>query len=372
MKFQELYELTDAMVESGLRGEGWMNLLLLGPIAVAKTSFFPWYAAEKSKRGSEALGKSTLKVGVDLRITSSEASTDTGIPSANKENGSLDFFVPDDVLGYGSSEKCDFDQNDLNISVYDEFTNTRGNVRTAYQQFFLGRELRGRKAAPNMMIAATGNRPKDLSGSTHLEPALLDRFIKIDMEPDRQAWLSEFAPGNIHPCIIAAVMKRADLFHRIPDEKGKRPCTGRGLHSISRLMDNGLAGDMLDAAGHGCIGDAWTELRAYIGYGHAIPLVEEEVIEDPDGAMIPGEVDPSVRLSGEYAIAGNIAGWLGARKKKGKRVVSREANAIIKYLSRLQPEVAVFALKMAVDANSDVAEVRLFGDFLKKHEALLS
>ena len=37
MKFEELYELTDAMVESGLRGEGWMNLLLLGPIAVAKT-----------------------------------------------------------------------------------------------------------------------------------------------------------------------------------------------------------------------------------------------------------------------------------------------------------------------------------------------
>ncbi len=121
----------------------------------------------------------------------------------------------------------------------DEVNRATPEVMQCAFQLVLDRELNGHKLHPETRIYCAVNASADYQVN-EMDPALLDRFWVVDLEPTREDWI-EWAegPGNIDPVVIDFIRHHgAHLRHTGAIEPGKIYPTPRSYEKLNTSLQS--------------------------------------------------------------------------------------------------------------------------------------
>lgn len=156
-------------------------------------------------RGPHGIGKSQVvrliakKLGlpvIDRRLSQMSEGDVIGLPSTT---GNMTRFNPPDWYHRACNEPV--------VLFLDELNRATPEVMQAAFQIVLDRELNGHKLHPQTRVFTAINNSASYNVN-QVDPALLDRFWVVDINPDTKDWLAwarntdaENGGGNIHPTI---------------------------------------------------------------------------------------------------------------------------------------------------------------------------
>lgn len=365
-----LFECWDACVESQLSGSATIPCVY-GGTGIGKTARWQQYSAWKSKHGSNALGKSRVKVHVHTIIPGQGTSVDIGGAFApDFKSGELRHLLIKDILG--EIEGVDAD---IVIIHIDEAGNASTETLTALQSLLEDGKIRGKLKAKGCVYALSTNRPEDGCGSKLLPKSLRNgRLVSFEIEPDPEQWLKDFAvPNGIDVRIRAAIEWRGSLLYQHDGKSRERTeATPRGWEKLSNLLKQDPSSAALDLLAPGCVGEGpWREVKGFIELVDELPEYLD-ILQNPDTAIIPGSVDSRNGPSGQWAVVTNIAYEVGRLKSQNKELGYDDATAIAVYLGRLQDEYAIFGARECANANPAFTNTSEFSALSVKHADLKS
>lgn len=140
--------------------------------------------------------KSSFAAIIDRRLSQLSEGDVIGLPSTD---GEVTRFNPPDWYKKACTSPC--------ILFLDELNRATPEVMQAAFQIVLDRELNGCKLHPQTRVFAAVNSSAAYNVN-EIDPALLDRFWVIDLDPDTQDWidwaqsLDPDLGGNIHPTVV--------------------------------------------------------------------------------------------------------------------------------------------------------------------------
>ena len=127
---------------------------------------------------------------------------------------------------------------------------------------------------------------------------------------------------------------------------------------------------ILDALAPGCVGERmWAEIRAFFLMESDLPT-REEIVDDPEGALLPGDNNPEIGPSGQYAVISNCACFLNDCKKRSVHVETRIFEAYVKYFDRMSDEMTLFALNLCKQAYPEFANTSVWSDAQVRYKEL--
>lgn len=365
---EEIMLMIDTSVEAQLAGKK-NPLLVLGMPGFGKTDLITKdYPKWKSEHGSPYLGIDNPSVGVFTIILSRQDSTDFEIPAADLKEMVLRKLSDGNILGISEASEG----YDIVLVFLDEATSADTDTLISVQSIVQSGEMSGKKKAPNCVYISAGNRPEDLSGAKHLPASTNDRFTQVNLAPSIDRWLDWAKRENIDPRIIGAVMwgksNGKNLLYRKPKERGEIFPTGRSYERFDSAIKLGATENILEAYGAGNLGDqVWIEVKGFFKMSNELPYIDE-IIDDPEAAKLPGEIDPTNGPSGQYVIATGIARWLQEKKENEIHVETREASSLMKYFDRMSPEIAIYGVNLCSDVNREAITMnKEFTKFMEKH-----
>jgi hypothetical protein len=370
---EDMMRLIDVSVESQLKGSR-CQLLLIGKPGTGKTDLVNQYKAWKFEHGSKALGIEHPKVGVRVTILAQHSATDFGVPSPDYKNGTLDFLVPNEALGLASGDE----ENDINIIFWDELPNALGDTLSAWQSLAQGREIRGRKVAPNCVYISAGNRPEDKSGARPLPRSILEgRVTSIPMGVSISRLIEFTERSGWDQRIINVLKWSSDVGNNLIDKPDADPNSKvnpscRGLETLNNYIQEGVEDYMLDVLGPGAIGlSTWAEIRAFFRLDGDLTTMDE-ILSDPYTANVPGTHNPENGPSGQYAVISNCANFLRKIQDNEEHLHTEVAESIAKYLDRgeFHDEMTLFGLKLCDSANKDFCKNGVWSEMTVKHAGL--
>lgn len=169
------------------------SILLRGKHGIGKSQIVKQVAV--TLRASLKLEKNEFPV-IDRRLSQVSEGDIIGLPSTD---GEVTRFNPPDWYKRACSEPC--------VLFLDELNRATPEVMQAAFQIVLDRELNGWKLHPQTRVFSAINSSAEYNVN-EVDPALLDRFWVIDLDPDIKDWLtwakssdSEFG-GNLHYSVI--------------------------------------------------------------------------------------------------------------------------------------------------------------------------
>lgn len=365
---EEIMLMFDTSVESQLSGDK-NPLLILGMPGFGKSDLVVKdYPEWKLERGSRCLGIEHPKVGVFTIILSRSDSTDFEVPAADLENLVLRKLSDGNILGISEASG----EYDIVVVFLDEATSAETDTLISVQSIVQSGEMSGRKKAPNCVYIAAGNRPEDFSGAKHMPASTNDRFTVVNLAPSISRWIEWAKRNNIDPRIVGAVMwgksNGKNLLYRQPKERGEVFPTGRSYQRLDASIRQGATENILEAFGSGNLGDqTWIEVKGFFKMSKELPYIDD-IIDNPEGAKLPGSIDPTNGPSGQYVIATGIARWLQERKENEIHVETREASAFMKYFDRMSPEIAIYGVNLCAEVSNEAITMnKEFTKFMNKH-----
>ena len=371
---EEIMVMVDTCVEAQLKGgTGSSALLYLESMpGIGKTQMVEAYQEWKYENGSEALGLAHPKVGMRTIILSQSESVDFGAPAPDFKTGTLNFLVPNDVLGKGEGDE----DNDINIVFWDELPNASAATLAAWQSVAESGEIRGRKKATNCVYLAAGNRPEDKCGARPLPRSIREgRIVSVPMGVSMDRLIAHAEDSEWDPRIQAMLQwsknKSKGMFDEFdPNTKAKVQPTPRGIQKLNVLLDQRPPENILNALAPGCVGDRmWAEIRAFFYMQDDLPSFEE-IVQDPEGCIVPGDNNPSVGPSGQYAVISNCAYYLKDMGSRGDHVSTSIHESFIKYFDRMSDEMTLFGLKICANAHPDFCKAPGWGEAQVKYSEL--
>lgn len=224
------------------------------------------------------------------------------------------------------------------------------------------------------LIIATGNRIADRAVAQRMPTSLVSRMCRIEIEPDREAFILRLAMLEGSVLVRAFLQSRPDLFVTFDPNVPGPFATARTWEYLSRtLVAYGDDGSALPpfAALCGWVGEGpATEFSAYASM--AAQLVSPDtVLMAPDTAPVPKE--PGAL----YAITTALA----AKAAPGN------LDKVIIYLDRCRAEFAVYCIKSALSIQLGrlnklgpeerrrfklLEDTRAFGEFVARNKDLLA
>lgn len=291
--------------------------------------------------GMPGIGKSSIvmeiaeeeKAPVEVVIGSLCAPEDIqGLPFRDKVSKCVKWYPQ-----YWWSRFCNEDA--VGTIFLDELPSAEPSVQVAMQRAILERQVGEHKLGPKVRVIAAGNRREDAALVTALPGPLRNRFHHIDVEPDLDDWITNYAiPSGIDPTIVAFLRFRGvgkdQLFARFDAKTDDKAYpTPRSWVMANRVLSV-CPHDLLHEALAGTVGEgATTQFWAFRQLEKELPSIDL-ILEDPDGAPLPG--NPNL----QHAIIGLLFGRLQ------KRRLSKVVDAVFRYAHRLPPE---FAMKLTTD-----------------------
>jgi hypothetical protein len=127
---------------------------------------------------------------IDRRLSQMSEGDVVGLPSTD---GNVTRFNPPDWYKKACVEPC--------ILFLDELNRATPEVMQAAFQIVLDRELNGHRLHPQTRVFSAVNASAAYTVN-EIDPALLDRFWTIDLDPDRDDWLAWARESGIADCII--------------------------------------------------------------------------------------------------------------------------------------------------------------------------
>jgi hypothetical protein len=209
------------------------------------------------------------------------------------------------------------------------------------------------KLTDQLYIIATGNRTEDKSGANRIVSKLAGRTRRFDFTENIDDWTEWALDNGIDPVLIQFLRFRPNLLSDFDPNRFANP-TPRTWEKVSLIPDSlpeqlyfdNVAGDV----GEGAAAEYTGFLRIY----KSLPNIDALLL-DPTGADVPS--DPATK----YALAGALA----------RKATPDNFDRISTYLSRMEPEFNVMAVRDAIKLNPDIMTTRSFTEWASKNAQVL-
>lgn len=249
--------------------------------------------------GAPGVGKSSLveaackTAGFDLILSHPVVSDPThasGLPWLDKDNESAKF------LPFGDLAKA-MRATRPTAWFLDDLGQASPAVQASYMQLLLAREVNGHKLPDCVTFVAATNRRNDRAGVSGILTPVLSRFGTIvEVTVSIDDWTEWALGANIPPELIAFLRFRPDLLHafdakKLANDMENFPCP-RTWEFAGRALQMQLPEDLEFVATAGAVGEgAAIELRAFLSMLRSHLPNPDQIILDPDNAMIPERPD---------------------------------------------------------------------------------
>ena len=220
-------------------------------------------------------------------------------------------------------------------------------VQAALYQLVLDRKCGEYELPEGAALIACGNREGD-RGVVHRMPTpLASRFVHLEIRVDAADWCSWGAANGIAAEVLFFVSMRPELLHAFNPQSTEKafPCP-RTWEMVSNIVHRraGLDPVAERALFRGTVGEAASvEFSAFLQVWHELPH-PRTVIDDPEGAVIPGNASALIALCGSlYRMADDI-----------------NLGAIVTYATRLRREVGEFLVGSCIRREPALQHTQAF------------
>jgi hypothetical protein len=327
----------DQMARKALASKYRKPFALIGMVGIAKTQ---WIKTRYRELYAEHLGLATDKVGlIQTRVANRDAAEISGVALPIKnDDGSVgtQFTKPPLVAELWAAHDAGFTHG---INLIDEFGQAGTDVQKVFADMFDPEErtLAGWAIPDGWIIAWTGNRTSDKSGSNRILSHIMGRCRVFELEFDVKAWANWAEQNDVNPLAIDCAMAYADdgfFADCVPTEDGPF-CTPRSLtHAAADLT-------------------AFTESSEFDGV--SIPSYMEKLIASSIGARSAGMLTRHVAMADQVPTAdeifadptgANVPDATGYQLLAANRVINCASDAdtgeaALAYVVRLRPDLQV-------------------------------
>jgi len=314
-------------------------LFIWGPPGIGKSAIVKQVA---QKNGLELIDlRATLLDPVDLR----------GVPVPQQQRKLTIWlrpsFLPKDGAG---------------ILFLDELTSAPPAVQAACYQLVLDRRVGEHELPPNWVVVAAGNREGE-GVVFKMPPALANRFIHVELEPDLDDWVGWALNAGIEDEVIAFLRFRPELLFKFDPTRFNEKAfpTPRTWEKVSKILSSfkhtSTSNGLLWEAVRGCVGEGpATEFCAYLKVFSKIPSFEE-ILLNPTTVPVPDGLDV------QYAVATMIS----------RRLTKDNFPVLKQFIERLSEEIQVLIVKDALQTpeGKTITQTRAFVEWATKHSDLI-
>jgi hypothetical protein len=226
-------------------------------------------------------------------------------------------------------------------------------VQAACYQLVLDRRLGDYVMPADWEILAAGNPASERGVHFAMPRPLRNRFLHLTLEPDLKDWCSWAILHKILPQVIAFLRFRPNLLLAPGDAVDVTAWpTPRSWAMLSRVLKAWYArhsnlDDLLLHIFNGVVGEgAAAEFFSFLRLLHELPSTDE-ILHNPTTAKVPD--DPSVAIAVATAL--------------GRIINDRNIGQAGQYLSRMEPEYHVLAMRDAALRDSSITRTSTFIDF---------
>lgn len=241
----------------------------------------------------------------------------------------------------------------------DEITSASREVFAASYQLFLDRALNSAEVPPEWMIIASGNRVSDRGVINQMPAPLLNRFVKVSVDPHLDSWRDEMARRNLDGRIVAWISHQPQYLHNFTPESAAQSepfCSPRSIVSAADYVDWPDA-DRVEML-RGCLGrEGASSLESFLRLYTRLPS-KDQVLADPEGCRIPGDD----ALGERYAMAMMCSAAMDRSTFE----------KLWKYVDRMGAQFVVLATRLAMQRDSSISTARGYRDFTSKHSAVFA
>ena len=189
-------------------------------------------------KGKHGLGKSDIvrtyatenNLHCEILITSLMDESDLmGLPGKTEINGLLatTWAMPDWFARIMDAHS----KGQRSVLFLDELNRASTQILNVSLQLILDKRLHSHILPPGTLIVAAINPDDEDYTVNSLDPAVLDRMVICDIEPDSRAWLSWAKANNLNEKVIEFITKSPKHLHSTPKDGGK----GSSPRSWTRL-----------------------------------------------------------------------------------------------------------------------------------------
>lgn len=123
------------------------------------------------------------------------------------------------------------------ILFLDEVNCVSETLAPAMLQFLQYKTLGMHSLPEGWVIVTAGNPPEYNCSAREFDSAMLDRLMRIDVEPDLGAWREYALAHGVHPAVMTYLEARPENFYRMKTSaRGPVIVTPRGWEDLSRML----------------------------------------------------------------------------------------------------------------------------------------
>jgi len=237
------------------------------------------------------------------------------------------------------------------ILFLDELNRAQIDVRQSALQLVLERQIH-EHVLPTVdgyrtMVVAAIN-PADDYQVDELDPALMDRFVHVIVEPDAESWLAWGRKNNVNMVIRDYISEHPDRLYFMPED-GARGATPRSWTKLGGYIDNikDTPSEILFQIIKGKVGTAvgsqfYTFLNSYVD---VIKIQDIEKIVSENRDEIKNIDDLAVLIADKMQKTEAIQKSEMAHQLADKYMSKKDIHVFLAYLYSLEIEICVSFLK---------------------------
>jgi hypothetical protein len=239
------------------------------------------------------------------------------------------------------------------VLILEELSDAPVPMQNALCRVIYDRHAGQLQLSDQLYIIATGNSTEHKSGANRIVSKLAGRTRRFDFTENIDDWTEWALDNGIDPVLIQFLRFRPNLLSDFDPNRFANP-TPRTWEKVSLIPDSlpeqlyfdNVAGDV----GEGAAAEYTGFRRIY----KSLPNIDALLL-DPTGADVPS--DPATK----YALAGALA----------RKATPDNFDRISTYLSRMEPEFNVMAVRDAIKLNPDIMTTRSFTEWASKNAQVL-
>ena len=304
---------------------------------------FFWGASGIGK--SEGIHQSAADHGaimVDIRVSQYESVDFRGIPDTT--HGLTVWNMPA-TLPFKGNPKFNED-GPLIFLFLDEVNQGDPSVLSVLYQLIQDRRVGEHELMNNVVIICAGNREIDRGSTTKWAYPLGNRGTHAELIPDVQAWGKWAGRAGLSPIVIGFLNFRSELLYTFDPAAPQKVFASPRSWTFAEqdFVDTEMPADARIAAMAGSVGEGPAiELAGFAEVMASLRPIEE-IIKDPMGVPV------EERLDLQWAMATHVAGNMN----------KHNVDQLHKFLTRLEPEMAVMAWMLAIARDEDISETNAF------------
>ncbi|WP_248922873.1 ATP-binding protein [Olsenella intestinalis] len=123
------------------------------------------------------------------------------------------------------------------ILFLDEVNCVSETLAPAMLQFLQYKTFGMHRMPEGWAIVCAGNPPEYNRAAREFDPAMLDRLMRIDVDPNLQVWQEYAAAHGVHPAVTTYLDAKPGSFYKVrAAARGSKIVTSRGWEDLSRML----------------------------------------------------------------------------------------------------------------------------------------